>query len=249
MVKQSFHKAKAGLTKIRRIALVGGFADYAQYSNHPDAKFVEMTNEYLTKSGIAVDDAPEIDVINFIDGRNFLNEEKEYDAVYIAFIPQGINLSHTRMEFRTFSKRAFDGSNGNRKREMSRNTIDIDNSPANWMKRILQSKAKVIAARSGFIEIDLNYLQKAPNYNVFSTLLTPERNASLDHRSASDFGREKVRQLYGQDVDVPFQWLAVAAKPAYLWSIQSALRGANTTLSREALDVIGQRNFAPIPIP
>lgn len=247
MATQSFHKAKDPESqKIRRIALVGGFEDFRKYDSHPDNKFVALTNDYLRRSGMDVADDVDIDVINFVNGRRFLQEDKEYDAVYIAFIPQGINMSHTRMEFRIVSANAFDGTDSQSIRDKSRNTIELDNSPKKWVERIRSSKAKVIAVRSGFIEIDLNYLQKDSGYNAYKTLLSPDKAASAMHRGASDFGCESVEKLYGEKIDVPFNWLGVAATPAYLASVAGQIRQAETSLALKARQVLGDAPVSEI---
>lgn len=239
MVKQSFGKSSKQ-NVIRRIALVGGFADFRDDAEHPDHKFVTMTNDYLNRSGMRIADDVDIDVVNFVNGREFLQEDKKYDAVYIAFIPRGINMSHTRMSFNTYSEHSFDGTDTHAVRDKSRNTIAPDNSPTKWVERIIASKAKIIAVRSGCIEVDLNYFQKSPSYGAYKTLLSPNQDAAALYRGASDFGREDVKKLYGAEVDVPFQWLGVAATKSYLKKISDSLEQSQTSLARRALDIINE---------
>ena len=90
-------------SQIQKIAVVGGFKGFENDPECKDFKMVMPALDYMRRSGISVSQKPEFDTINFADKRNFLDEDHQYDMVFIAHIPNGRNLSWTRLSFDRFS--------------------------------------------------------------------------------------------------------------------------------------------------
>jgi hypothetical protein len=160
--------------------------------------------DYLRRSGIPVSEEPEFDTINFADKRNFLDEDSVYDMVFIAHIPNGRNLSWTRMAFNTYSQWT-DVS----KPENLGNTIARDNSPDRWAERINNTNAKIVMTVGTAIEITGNYLHSSASMQGYKPLIRPKDDPSLVGR-ADIFATDQMEILYGKPMDLPYQWLSIS---------------------------------------
>lgn len=211
-------------SELNKIALIGAISGFENDPDSKDYKFVMPVLEYLERSGLCDRSKVQSDAINFFDGRNFLDENKGYDAVFICHIPNGRNLSWTRLTFNQYSQgQAVDNV------EQLANTIDAKNSPDRWMDRIHASGAKLIAAIGTYIEVDVNYLAQASAFKNYRSLIAPKNDAGLIGRG-NLFERNAINPIYGEDIDIPFQWLSIAAEKKYINRIASVLRPNTTDL-------------------
>lgn len=160
--------------------------------------------DYLRRSGIDVSSKPDFDCVNFAQKRNFLDEDRQYDAVFIAHVPNGRNLSWTRMEFQTYSTQT-DVSNPTN----LANTIDSKNSSDRWAQRITQSSAKAVLSVGSYIEVEQNYLSASDHFNSYSTLITPINDASLI-TAGPILECNAIEKIYGENLDIPYQWLGIS---------------------------------------
>lgn len=217
-------------TEIKKIALVGAVPGFANDPHSKDAKFVLPVLDYLEKSGMLAAHDVDMDVINFADKRNFLDEHQAYDAVFICHIPNGRNLSWTRNSFNQYS--AWTKTHDIK---ALANTIDSQSSPARWAERIAQSGAKIVATVGGYIEVDINYIQSAKAFqDQYVSLVAPHNKADLVGVGEL-FHRDEIQKIYGRDLDIPFQWLSIAADQDYLNRIRSNIGLPKTDLARDIM--------------
>lgn len=195
------------IKQIQKIAVVGGFQGFENDPECKDFKMVIPALDYMRRSGISISQKPEFDTINFADKRNFLDEEQKYDMVFIAHIPNGRNLSWTRMTFNRFSR-----STDVAEPSKLANTIDSQNSPDRWAGRISQTGAAIVAAVGTYIEIGTNYLSESEKFKDYQVLVTPKNDPSLVGR-ADIFKTDQMELVYGHQLDLPIQWLSIAVQP------------------------------------
>ena len=119
------------------IGVIGGIEGFQNDTQSNDYRYVMPALDYMRRSDIDVSCKPDFDCVNFAQNRNFLEEDIEYDAVFIAHVPNGRNLSWTRLQFQTYSK-STDVSNI----KGLANTIDSQSSADKWANRIVQNRRK-----------------------------------------------------------------------------------------------------------
>jgi hypothetical protein len=194
-----------------KIAVVGGFRGFENDPQSNDYKFVMPALEYLRASCISVSDNPIFDTINFENNRNFLDEDHQYDAVFISHVPNGRNTSWTRMSFNHFS-----GTRNVDERNALANTIDSKNSPQRWSDRIRRSNAKIVMTVGGWIEVDQHFLMECENFSqIYESMIAPKNDVSLV--GVGDvFEKDKLSQIYADKVDVPYQWLGISVSRDFL---------------------------------
>ena len=210
---------------IHNIAVVGGFRGFETDQSSNDYRMVMPALDYLRQTGIPVSSQPDFDAINFADKRNFLDEDNDYDLVFIAHIPNGRNLSWTRMSFNTYSQWT-DVS----KPEILGNTIDRNNSADRWAERIAKTNAKIVMSVGTAIEITGNYLHRSSYMRDYISLISPNDDASLVGR-ADIFATDQMKLLYGQQLDLPYQWLGISMDKIAMQELGMLLDG-ETDLAR-----------------
>ena len=217
--------------EINKIAIVGGFQGFENDPDSNDYKMVMPALDYLKKTGISVSDKPEFDVINFADGRNFLDEDQNYDMVFIAHIPNGRNLSWTRMSFNDYSTWT-DVSDQSK----LQNTIDRRNSPDRWAQRIADTGASIVMGVATWIEVGANYLNESKLFNGYNTLIAPKHDSTLVGR-ADIFSTKEMPLLYGDDIDLPYQWLSISINETKLSAFSAQAKG-ETDLTKKLHSVV-----------
>lgn len=197
---------------IKSIAIVGGFSGFENRPESNDYKFVVPALNYLRQSGIDIAETPDFDCVNFADHRNFLDEETCYDLVFIAHIPNGRNLSWTRMPFQIYTT-----STDVTTPSIMGNTIDKDNSPDKWAKRLKNCGADFIASVGGYLEVQLGYMEESSQFCIdFNSVVKPKNDPSLTGQG-SVFERDIVSKIYGREMDIPYQWLGIAQRKTSLY--------------------------------
>ena len=208
------------------IAVVGGFRGFENNPESNDYRLVMPTLRYLRRSGIAISDQPNFDTINFEDRRNFLKETDEYDIIFIAHIPNGTNLSWTRMEFNRYSEWT-DVSN----RKKLENTIAVESLPDEWNKRINQSGAALVITLGTYIEVEQNYLTQSQLCG-FQSIISPRHDPSLVG-IGDKFERTHIEKIYGEPLDIPFQWLGIGMRKDFMCAHHHAISNGATDLSKK----------------
>ena len=204
---QTGFSSASQIKEIQKIAVVGGFKGFENDPECKDFKMVMPALDYMRRSGISVSQKPEFDTINFADKRNFLDEDHQYDMVFIAHIPNGRNLSWTRLSFDRFSQ-----STDVAEPAKLAHTIDSQNSPDRWAERISKTGAAIVAAVGTYIEVDTNFLSQSEQFKGFVPLIAPKNDSSLVGR-ADIFDTDQMKLVYGRQLDLPIQWLSIAVQP------------------------------------
>ena len=132
-------------SRLKNIAFVGARDAEIGVQHKPDSKRLTAALVYMLQSGFAFDEDFEIDIINFQDKRDFLNEQKPYDAVFISLIRNqrgDENPNHKPPNYSVFSSKLSNTILGNWHNTAS--MVSPHHSPDAWLKRARQAGAKVI---------------------------------------------------------------------------------------------------------
>ncbi|PCH99073.1 MAG: hypothetical protein COB76_06505 [Alphaproteobacteria bacterium] len=211
---------------IRSIAVVGAFKGFENDPECNDYKFVMPSLDYLRRSGFDISDTPDFDAINFEDQRNFLSEDKEYDAVMIAYIRNGRMLGHLRGA--DLPSEYEEGAHVQSRGTLS-TTLDENHTPERYQERLAHSKAKLLLCNGGPYEVILPWI----NDQSFQTLASPKMSDELMYMHYRAHDASNMERVQGEKIDLPFQWLGIAARPDYLIENQATISAGSTDISRK----------------
>ena len=145
------------LPRLKTIASVGAY-NFTFDGEDVDSKRLSEGLKYLLRSGFLIDPDFDVDVVNFREKRDFLSEDKTYDAVFAAYILayQG-RLTHSFHDA-TFSQL--------REEKTIRGYLGTVMSerhyPENWLDRVRTAGAHVVMTYGGLCEI--NTTMFCPSY-------------------------------------------------------------------------------------
>lgn len=230
-------EAMPELPRIKTIAAVGAY-DGQIGGIGTDSRRLTGIMSYLLQSGVAIDPSFEIDVINFRERRNFLDEDKKADLLFIAFI---LACSKNTIPYHT-------GLNKEARYHDYRSVFGLALSPKHtpdtWRERILACDAKMIATFGGVSEIGTHILCEDKEESGLRALIdTPK--FSLHNRAVMEsinpkYGgyvlktKTSLATLYNNAAnDLPLPWLGFAGTPAYIKAAGPFL-SEETTLGRNA---------------
>lgn len=228
-------KAYPGQPRLKTIAAVGAY-DAEIGGKTADSKRLTGVMTYLLQSGCLIDPDFDIDVVNFRQKRDFLNEDKQADLVFISFIL----ARHVR------GSRLYDETRMNDLVEEAdwRSYYGLTLSPQHqaeaWQRRIESCAAKMVVTYGGSDEIGTQTLCVDGNRDALLPVIpTPPlrvRGFIGDKKSwDSGFGEgADLKLLYNNTAnDLPMPWLGFAAAADYLKVAASGLSPA-TSLGRHA---------------
>lgn len=227
------------LPRLKTIAAVGAY-DAVIGGKRADSRRLTGIMSYLMHSTILIDPNFSIDVVNFSNKRNFLEEDKKYDLVFISFILRQalrgtfVYGSRQKEELSLRGLADFRGYYGV--------ALSKDHNDAAWQGRVSSCDAKVIATYGGASEIGTQVLCDGQNDNGFVPLIdTPDKKVC--HFSARKWNKylepdlesyASLTLLYNNAAnDLPMPWLGFAAASGYLKTIAPYL-SQETTLGRNA---------------
>lgn len=216
--------------RLKTIAAVGAY-DATIGGKGVDSRRLTGVVTYLLQSGILIDPAFDIDVVNFREKRDFLIEDKSADLVFISLIL----AQHIFRATYYYSERLNELAAQRRDyRYIFGTALSTENSATAWKKRIQGAGAKVVATFGGKDEIGTHTL--AANINDVSLLTlikTPDAHMALhvdkEDGDPDDGGFElrtktELSRLYNLAAyDLPMPWLGFAAAPAYLGQVKNGL--------------------------
>lgn len=209
-----------GVSSLKKISFVGAY-DAVIGGHQKDSYRLTKILEYLLKSGVLIDPEFEIDVVNFREGRDFLNETSQVDLVIVSYIIAGRHYYD-----RLFSPHKV-GSYSNL------DLIDLvssKNVEDCWLERIEEAKAKFIVTYGGNVEVRAQIF--SDDYGINFTVLVPSPDEEC---AGSSVPLDKIIELYPdiKNIDLPIGWLGFSAEKDYLRQIAPALNN-QTCLGRQA---------------
>jgi len=234
--------------RLKTIAAVGAYD--AQIGGHGvDSKRLTGIVTYLLQSGILIDPDFSVDVVNFREKRNFLEEDKKADLVFVALILAN-HIWRMHRETHDFSDRIHDlAYRSHDYRAVLGMTLSHDHTHVAWEKRIAEAGAKIIATYGGQYELGTHNLCREDTTQSFRTLIaTPgyTMNDAYVERLDSDksVGGYELKDkaglafLYNKAAnDLPMPWLGFAASPGYLEEAKGGL-SEETTLGLNAKKIV-----------
>ena len=218
-------KKAPDLPRIKAIAAVGAY-DAVIGGPRCDSKRLTGVMSYVMRSGALVDPDFSIDLVNFSVNRNFLEEDRKYDLVFISFI------------LREHLKGTFVYNGGGEARSNFSNLLAFrrfygvalseNHNDNNWQQRISACDARIVATYGGVTEIGTHSLCTDQNIQAIIPVIdTPLYKAS--HFSARRWNRHFepdlesracLKTLYNNAAnDLPMPWLGFAAAPSYLKAV------------------------------
>ncbi|MCM2344382.1 MAG: hypothetical protein NDJ24_07460 [Alphaproteobacteria bacterium] len=225
-------------SRLKTIAAVGAY-DAEIGGPRVDSRRLTGIMSYLLRSRLLIDPDFSIDVVNLAHRRNFLEEDKKYDLVFISFILReqlrGTFACATDHKINEpFSSYAhFRGHYGVALGPQHNETV--------WQKRVVASDPRLVVTYGGQAEIGTHVLCAGDQ----STRLTPVIATpafKIGHFPTKKWNRHgepdldskaSLELLYNHTAnDLPMPWLGFAATPDYL---QASAAGASpqTVLGRQ----------------
>lgn len=220
------------LPRLKTIAVVGGY-DAEIGGVGVDSRRLTDVLTYLLRSGVPLDPAFEIDLINFREGRDFLFEKTQADLIFVSNIISG----------RFNCLPVFWAANAGKISNLELiTTVSRRNVPDCWAHRLDVAGAKLVATFGGKVEINAQIF--GDTYGLGFTVLipSPEQECCSRYTSSCD-----LKHLYPtlKNIDLPQGWLGFAADKEFLKSISSSL-DRSTCLGQRALDYSTQQKHSDI---
>ena len=215
----------SGVAPIRSISAVGAYRAVLG-GNDIDSQRITALLKYLIRSGVPVDPGFEIDVVNFRDGRNFLQEKKETDLLMVCWIyrrqTRGTHQFSLYDDWRTASE--------NRLSMM----VSPNHSDGNWAARAVDAKARLVATYGDIEDVCSDTFGDRGFVHLFDT---PSGMPDID-------AEELVAPVPRHDDDRPDPWLGLCGDEAYLRHMQPALAARPTSLAARVNWLYGSDNPA-----
>lgn len=223
--------AHPDLPVLRTIAAVGAYhADFG--GTDVDSDRLTKGLIYMAQSGILISPDFEVDKVNFLYERNYLTETKPADLVFVSYI------RHFEFYGRAIMNHYYDQGKMKSIREEMKQAADPayyldsklggilhnNNSPENWMRRAALGGAKMIYTHGGKDEIG-THTYRAKYAELIAT-------SPFDKPASAHL--QTVRDVHGQDLDIPLAWSGFCADKAYLQAVAPALAGSGTDLAKRA---------------
>lgn len=195
-----------GLPRLRTIAAVGALTepnDAGIVLSHRDSMRMNLTLGYLLKSGFLIDPDFEIDAVNFREGRNFLDEDKPADLIYVAYILRDMDRFTKKFERYGVPEDECELI------EM----LSARHFPEEWTDRARQAGAKMIFTYGGRYEIHAGYFQDNGADQPYTVLIE-----SPWDECAGGFDKGELKAQYPdyKGIDVPLVGLGFSADENYL---------------------------------
>lgn len=219
---QAIADLPSGTPTIKTIAAVGALD--AQFGgNEKDSATLTQMLRYLQKSGVPIDPDFSVDVVNFRENRDFLEEKTAADLVFVAYIIREPVMRVTK---------CFQKAIGWQKPENDLDRLSITLSPdhreAKWDARAVNAGAKIVITQGGKFEIgSYSFKSFAPLIHTPDAYGTDKEQVTF---TTADF--------HGAQADFPTPWMGLAAAPAFLAAVAPVLSG-RTELSRRMAQQAG----------
>jgi len=208
----------AGTPMIKTIAAVGAL-DGEFGGNEKDSAIMTQMLRYFLKTGIPIDPAFEVDVVNFRENRDFLAETKQADLVFVAYIIREHVMRVTK---------CFNTAGGRPDTDLDRLSVTLspNHREEKWNARAKIAGAKLVLTQGGLFEIG------SRSFPDFQPLI----DSPTKYGTEKDQITETLQSLHGADADFPTPWIGLAADAAYLKAVAPYIEGS-TALGRRMLAV------------
>jgi len=80
---------------------------------------------------------------------------------------------------------------------------------------LCKTGANAVFSVGSYIEIDQNYLSASRHFKDYAPLITPKNEVSLVGLG-QQFERDDVKKIYGEDLDIPYQWLGISLRNDFI---------------------------------
>lgn len=201
---------------IRTIAAVGALD--AQFGgNEKDSATLTQMLRYLQKTGVPIAPDFTVDVVNFRENRDFLEEKTAADLVFVAYIIREPVMRVTK---------CFQKAIGGQRPEDDLDRLSITLSPSHreekWDARARAAGAKIIITQGGKFEIG------SGSFRSFTPLIQTPDAYGTDHDRQTTY---TTADFHGAQADFPTPWMGLAAAPEFLKAVAPVLTG-RTELAR-----------------
>jgi len=245
-------KGRAHAPWLKSFAVVGAPVIGSGIPSNIDEKRLSKLIGYLCRSGVPVDPDFEVDNIDFLCGRHFLREDRQYDVTLLSYVPRkaGGNISGTDITFDQATRLSLNPVAANimlrfqqylkagdleaafeLSRDAGRWVSDFE-SEKDWSDRLALSKSKLVFSIYKGCEVDLRILSNA----CFAGLGNPRSEGYHWHPN-------NITDL----MDPVGDWQG-AASLGYIDQIAQIVTG-NTVLSNAIRDTALQRLDLELGVP
>jgi hypothetical protein len=219
---------------IRNIGFVGAY-NFEYGAEDKDSQRLSKALDYMVKSGVPLSPDFDVDVVNLADKRDYLSEERQYDAVMISFI-----LANQSRLTHIFNPACFqDIKEDTNKKNYLGTAVSPNHFPEKWLERTRSANAKFVITYGSACEVSSStfspkYFQG--NARPYDCLIpTPMLNSceilwKQDQSEAETF-------INGKPTDLPLAGLSYCADRQYLSGI-NGYKHKNTTLAQKIRETV-----------
>jgi len=221
-------QADPSLPRLKTISCVGAFEAEIGSEQRDSVRLAHII-DYMLRSGFLIDPEFSLDVVNFADRRDFLEETNAADLLFISFI-----IREPVWNTPCYSHELYDRL-GAKSQPPSRfgTMLSQHHEQKSWRERAQQAGAKMIVTYGGIFEIGTPTFckmrpqsrwdpeQKPPYVALIESPAVQVGPYALgDKPGEYDLDTKalpRLKQLYNdQAADVPLPWLGFCAAPAYV---------------------------------
>ena len=218
--------------RLKTIAAIGAY-DGEIGGSQRDSYRLTRVAEYLLKSGFVLDPDYSIDVVNFREGRDFLNEDKKADLVFVANILRDRHACLLYWDFEELQRNP-------KWEECLDFTVSRMHDIFEFQDRFIKAETKLVVTFGGELELAADCFAGPDSLTDHIILVNSPKQECM----GGDRGTLAETYPGYAGIDLPLAWLGVTADPAYLDALKPAL-SRDTWLGRRAANY----QVPPPPVP